>query len=154
MMMASTLEQLEKHPRLICKKELFYVYHFWSLEPNSLEYQETDGWWMRRTCRLVSEDVLSQKQRLSGCQRPSWVSKKIPRKCKARDIIRKGMKYITVSPGKGFGSKGKQHLKCIASETQSHSGRSHLMTGKIMKCLPSSQTWHKYQSDHQWPLSS
>ena len=26
----------------------------------------------------------------------------------------------TVSPGKGFGSKREQHLKCMASETLSH----------------------------------
>ena len=35
--------------------------------------------------------------------------------------------YSTVSPGKGFGSQGKQHFKRTASETQSHNEWSHNM---------------------------
>ena len=38
----------------------------------------------------------------------------------------------TVSVGKGFGSKGKQHHKHAASETQIHNKRSHQMQRKIM----------------------
>ena len=44
----------------------------------------------------------------------------------------------TVSVGKGFGSKGKQHHKHTASETQSHNKWSHQMQRKIMKYLQSS----------------
>ena len=48
--------------------------------------------------------------------------------------------HSTVSPGKVVGSKGKQHFKCTASETQSRKLWSHLLSRNIMKCLPSSQT--------------
>ena len=41
----------------------------------------------------------------------------------------------TVSVGKSFGSKGKQHHKHTASETQSHTQWSNQMQRKIMKYL-------------------
>ena len=40
---------------------------------------------------------------------------------------------ITVSLGKGFGSKGKQHHKHTASQTHSHTQWSHQMQKTIMK---------------------
>ena len=41
----------------------------------------------------------------------------------------------TVSLGKGFGSKGKQHHKHTASETQSPIQQYHQMKSTIMKCF-------------------
>ena len=45
---------------------------------------------------------------------------------------------ITLSLGKVFGSKGKQHHKHTASETQSHTQQSHQIQRTIMKYLQSS----------------
>ena len=61
---------------------------------------------------------------------------------------------LTVSVGKGFGSKGKQHHKLTASETQSHNKWSHQMQSKSWNVSKSDQTRHYYQPDHQWPLST
>ena len=62
--------------------------------------------------------------------------------------------YITVSPGKGFGSKGKQHLKRTASETHSHNQWSDKRTRKSLIVSQFTRTDHKYQYDQQWPLST
>ena len=60
----------------------------------------------------------------------------------------------TVSLGKSFGSKGEQHHKHTASETQSHTQWSHQMQRKPWNISKAAQTWHKYQPDHHWPMST
>ena len=47
---------------------------------------------------------------------------------------------LTVSSGKCFGFKGKQHLKRTDSELQSHNQWSNLMRRKIVKCLVCSRS--------------
>ena len=66
----------------------------------------------------------------------------------------KGFVLHTVSPGEGFGSKGKQHLKSTALETQSHSQWSHKMIRKSWIVSQGARPDRKYQYDHQWPLST
>ena len=48
----------------------------------------------------------------------------------------------TVSVGKGFGSKGKQHHKHTGSETQSHNKWSQQMQNKSLHISKSAQTRH------------
>ena len=56
--------------------------------------------------------------------------------------------------GPSVGSKGKQHFKRAASETQSHTQRSHKINKKIWNIPQVAKTRHDYQPDRDLPLST
>ena len=65
-----------------------------------------------------------------------------------------GTAHSTLSLGKGFGSKGKQHYKHTASETQTHNQWFHKTGRKSWNFPQVAETMHNYHPDHHWPLST